>query len=172
MIKVREIQMEDSKCFLRLCQELDEETKFRPYDSGERNYDVIEQERRIQATLNSGNSNIFVAVDEAMDGDGGALVGYIEATGLNLNRLRHITRIGVAIKQSHCGQGIGRLLFEALEGWAKANNIHRLELTVMTDNMNAQNLYKKMGFEMEGLKKHSLFIDGEYADDYYMYKLI
>jgi RimJ/RimL family protein N-acetyltransferase len=29
-----------------------------------------------------------------------------------------------------------------------------------------------MGFEVEGVKKHSLFVNGEYVDEYYMAKYI
>jgi Acetyltransferases, including N-acetylases of ribosomal proteins len=46
----------------------------------------------------------------------------------------------------------------------------RLELTVMVHNERAIALYKKMGFEIEGTKKRSMRIDGQYVDEYYMAK--
>jgi RimJ/RimL family protein N-acetyltransferase len=42
----------------------------------------------------------------------------------------------------------------------------------MAHNERAIRLYKKMGFEIEGTKKHSLLISGSYVDEYYMAKLI
>ncbi|WP_010531391.1 GNAT family N-acetyltransferase [Lentibacillus jeotgali] len=48
----------------------------------------------------------------------------------------------------------------------------RLELTVIKDNMKAVKLYQKMGFQIEGEKVHSLIIDGQPANEYYMYKLV
>jgi RimJ/RimL family protein N-acetyltransferase len=59
-----------------------------------------------------------------------------------------------------------------LEEWANIQNIHRLELTVMTHNIAGIALYKKMGFEIEGIKRDSLLIDGKYVDEFYMSKLL
>jgi RimJ/RimL family protein N-acetyltransferase len=40
----------------------------------------------------------------------------------------------------------------------------------MVHNEAAVSLYKKMGFEIEGIKKKSLNIEGKYLDEYYMGK--
>lgn len=48
----------------------------------------------------------------------------------------------------------------------------RLELTVVTENRAAVALYKKDGFLIEGVKKHSLMIDGKAFDEYYMVKIL
>lgn len=69
-------------------------------------------------------------------------------------------------------KGVGTKLFTKLEEWAKERAIHRLELTVMVHNIAGIALYKNMGFEIEGTKRHSLFIDGNYVDEYYMSKLL
>jgi len=50
--------------------------------------------------------------------------------------------------------------------------MHRLDLTVMVHNEAALALYRKIGFEIEGRKKHSLFINDSYADEYWMAKLL
>jgi RimJ/RimL family protein N-acetyltransferase len=42
----------------------------------------------------------------------------------------------------------------------------------MTHNIAGIALYKKMGFEIEGTKRDSLLINGEYVDEYYMSKLL
>lgn len=51
------------------------------------------------------------------------------------------------------------------------NGIVRLELSVMTHNQAALALYIKNGFEIEGTKRKSLIIDGEWVDEYYMSKI-
>jgi RimJ/RimL family protein N-acetyltransferase len=33
-------------------------------------------------------------------------------------------------------------------------------------------LYQKMGFQVEGIKKDSLLVDGVYVDEYYMGKIL
>lgn len=166
MIKVRPINVEDVEKYMKLFSKLDEETNFRLYEPGEKQITISEQEKEINQLINSDNSIIFVAEDE------NELVGYLGAYGRNQNRIKHTVTIGIAILQSHVGKGIGTMLFQELESWAKNHNIRRLELTVMENNPSGQALYKKMGFEVEGLKKDSLYINGEYIDDIYMSKLL
>jgi RimJ/RimL family protein N-acetyltransferase len=59
-----------------------------------------------------------------------------------------------------------------LEEWAKQQHIHRLELTVMTHNIAGIALYKKQGFAIEGTKRQSLLINGQFIDEFYMAKLL
>ena len=50
-------------------------------------------------------------------------------------------------------------------------NIRRVELDVYTDNLRAVHLYKKFGFEIEGVRRSLAFRDGEYVDAYHMARL-
>ena len=113
------------------------------------------------------NSTIFVAERENNE-----LVGYLFAIGGNAKRNKHSAFIVVGISENYRGQGVGTKLFKELEKWATQHDIHRLELTVVTRNQAGLSLYKKMGFEVEGTKRHSLFINDEFVDEYYMSKLI
>ncbi|GAB3790915.1 hypothetical protein GCM10028868_04180 [Virgibacillus kimchii] len=70
------------------------------------------------------------------------------------------------------GKGIGTALFCELEKWAMQNGLHRLELTVITDNLAGITLYKKAGFQKEGVKRDSLYMDGKYVNEYYMSKIL
>jgi len=67
---------------------------------------------------------------------------------------------------------VGTKLFEYITNWAKQEQIHRLELTVIENNEQAIHLYKKMGFEIEGIKKDSLQINDSYVNELYMSKLL
>lgn len=166
MIKVRQIKTEDAEKYMKLYSKLDEETMFRLYEPGERKISLTEQIIEIDSMINNDNSTIIV-VEE-----GEELVGYLSAFSRSQKRVRHIVTIGIAILQSHVGKGIGTMLFKELEAWAKEHNKHRLELTVMENNPSAFALYQKMGFEVEGVKKDSLLVNGEYINDIYMCKLI
>lgn len=166
MIKIRQIRTDDAEKYMKLYNKLDEETIFRLYEPHERKISLSEQVREIEDMINNDNSTIIVAEDE------GELVGYLGAFGRSQNRIKHTVTIGIAILQSHVGKGIGTMLFNELEIWAKKHNKHRLELTVMENNPNAFALYKKMGFEVEGVKKDSLLVNGEYINDIYMSKLM
>lgn len=85
-----------------------------------------------------------------------------------MHRNRHSVSIVIGILKVHQGLGLANNLFTSLLDWAKSSNIHRLELTVMPHNEHATSLYKKHGFEIEGIKKHSLKIRDTYIDEYYM----
>lgn len=61
-------------------------------------------------------------------------------------------------------QGIGSILVNAMTDKAKSLNINKIGLLVDTDNVNALNLYKKLGFEIVELKH---FISDSY---YHMQK--
>jgi len=41
----------------------------------------------------------------------------------------------------------------------------------MCPNVVAKHLYEKNRFEIEGIKKRSMLVDGEYVDEFYMAKL-
>lgn len=87
-------------------------------------------------------------------------------------RLKHRGVIGITILQEYWGKGIGRYLFEVLIEKAKKSGMRRLELETRSDNERAINLYKKMGFEVEGVLKDSIYIDGKFYDNIIMGKLI
>ncbi|WP_308419001.1 GNAT family N-acetyltransferase [Virgibacillus oceani] len=59
-----------------------------------------------------------------------------------------------------------------MDTWARQQGLSRLELTVVVDNEAGLALYKKAGFVIEGVKKHSLLINGDFLDEYYMGKLL
>ncbi|MBC6975058.1 GNAT family N-acetyltransferase [Bacillus sp. Xin] len=163
---IREIQVEDAAAFLQLGKQLDEETSFMLLEPGERNMTVEQQENMIKCFIENNNSTIFVAVE------GEQLVGFILANGGNVQRNKHAAAIVIGILQEYSGKGIGTDLFKEVEIWAKLHDVWRLELTVMAHNTRAQVLYKKVGFEQEGVKKASLIVGEENIDEYYMAKLL
>lgn len=163
---IREINVTDAAAFLRLQQQLDEETTFMLFEPGERQIKVEEQEKRIQHILDQKNQRIFVAEEESR------LIGFIAGFGSNLLRTQHSAYIVIGVLQTFAGKGVGTQLMTKLEEWALEKGIHRLELTVMVHNERAIALYRKMGFRIEGIKKHSLFVQGKYINEYYMAKLL
>lgn len=94
------------------------------------------------------------------------------AIGDDAKNNRHCAYIVKGIAETFRGQGVGTKLFMELDQWTKYHTIHRLELTVVTRNEAGLSLYKKMGFDIKGTKKHSLCIGEEFVDEYYMAKFI
>ena len=85
-----------------------------------------------------------------------------------MNRIAHSAYIVVGILTDYRGKGIGTEFFKRLYVWAEENNVVRLELTVICENEAAKHLYTNSGFEIEGMKRKSVCVDGKYLDEYYM----
>lgn len=166
-VRIRPIRPEDAGPYLNLCLSLDSETEFLMLEPGERSTDVEQQREKIERVLQAGNRMIFVA-----ETDEGELVGALGADGGEFRRNRHVVSIWIGVLQAYAGQGIGRRLFEAVEAWAREWGARRLELTVMRHNQVAQALYKKMGFQIEGARRDSLWVNQRYIDEYVLYKII
>ncbi|MGG7176866.1 ribosomal protein S18-alanine N-acetyltransferase [Clostridium paraputrificum] len=64
----------------------------------------------------------------------------------------HITNI--AVHPDFRGQGIGRNLVEGLIEHSKNWGCYALTLEVRASNITAQNLYKKCGFTVDGIRKN------------------
>ncbi len=166
MITIREIKENDAEEFLSLCKKIDAEAPFMMFEPGERPTTVEEQKNEIRDILSRKNQTIFIAEED------GQLIGYLAAYGGRYRRNKHSVYIIIGVLQAFTSQGIGTRLFTELEKWAKEKNIHRLELTVTVTNEAALALYRKMGFEIEGRKRHAFFIDGVYVDEYCMARLL
>jgi len=82
---------------------------------------------------------------------GTKIVGAISVTGGNKDRIKHVGMIEVFVDRNSRGQGVGRALMEAAMIWAENNPILRkLSLHVFEDNVRAVDLYKNLGFQIEG----------------------
>ncbi|WP_027628351.1 GNAT family N-acetyltransferase [Ruminiclostridium cellobioparum] len=162
---IRKIQTKDSEIFLNMLKQLDNETKYMMYEPGERKTSAGEMKSVIESFYSS--NSLMLAAEE-----NGDLVGFLTAERGFANKIRHSAYIVIGLLKSHRGKKTGTRLFEELNKWAADNGITRLELTVMTHNEAAIGLYKKMGFNIEGLKENSLLVDGVYVDEYYMAKIL
>ena len=139
---------------------------FMLYNPGERSIPPEKLAKRIEAFRESPESEWFVAEEDGM------VAGYMMLRGSQLQRTRHSLYLVIGVAEAFRRRGIGRQLFEAMEDWAQKKQIRRIELTVIRNNVPALSLYQKMGFEIEGTKRDSLLIDGEYRDELYLSKLI
>lgn len=162
---IRKVEMEDAEAFLSMLKQLDSETKNMMYEPGERKTSIDEMRSNI-LNMAAFNSLLLVAQEDEK------MVGFLSAERGFANRIRHSAYVVIGILKDYQCKGVGTKLFQELIDWARSNNITRLELTVAVHNESAINLYKKMGFKIEGLKEKSLIVDGRYVDEYYMAKIL
>ena len=99
----------------------------------------------------------------------GQLVGQISLHVEPNPRRKHVASIGMGVRDDWAGKGVGSALLESVlemaDNWL---NLHRIELTVYTDNEAAQALYRKFGFTEEGRARDYAFRQGRYVDALYM----
>ena len=92
--------------------------------------------------------------------------------GQQIMRRRHACGIGMAVLGLAQGQGVGTALMKALTDYADQwTPFSRLELTVYTDNAPGIALYRKFGFEQEGVLRNYALRNGCYVDAFTMARL-
>ena len=164
---IRTVTTDDTENFFSMLCLLDEETDYMMYEPGERQEktkDLSRLRANIEAAV-SGGDLLLVAENNLGD-----IVGFIWAKRGNLNRVLHTAYIVVGVRQAYRRQGAGTEFFRRLDKWAKENGVIRLELTVECANSEAVRLYERSGFAVEGTRRKSMKVNGEFVDEYYMAK--
>ena len=99
---------------------------------------------------------IFVAVIE------GNVVGYVHANDYDLLYFPHMKNImGIAVDERFKRQGIGRMLVEAVEEWAKKTGAIGIRLVSGASRTDAHNFYRSCGFsgDKEQINLKKIFIE-------------
>lgn len=136
------------------------------FEPGERQLTTEKLKSRIESQVPGGQTTILVAEEKNV------LKGYLFIIGNGPLVTRNNVYLAIGISEKSRGRGVGTKLFERLDAWSVEQKIHRLELNVMIHNRAGVALYQKSGFEIEGIRKNSLKVNGTYIDEYYMAKLI
>lgn len=163
-MKIRRCEINDADNMLKMLLELDKETEYMLFEADERPNDINRVKAMINQSINGDNLLLIATEDDN-------IIGFLSAQRGIIRKIKHTAYIVVGIREKFRGKGIGKKLFCELDLWAKENNISRLELTVMCQNSMAKQLYEKNGFEVEGTKRNSIFMNGKYIDEYYMSKI-
>jgi RimJ/RimL family protein N-acetyltransferase len=93
-----------------------------------------------------------------------AFLGYIQI--VNIQVAHHSAEIGIMIGEAdHRCRGYGtEALRMCVEFCWKELNLQRLGLQIVGDNPLALHVYRKVGFEPEGLLRRSAYVGGEFKD--------
>jgi RimJ/RimL family protein N-acetyltransferase len=88
----------------------------------------------------------------------------------NIDWLSRSCSLGIAIhNEENWGRGFGTQAIELMVEFAwKSLNLRRIELTVHEFNERAKHVYEKLGFAEFGKAHQKYYIDGEYANTFYM----
>jgi len=133
-----------------------------PYPSEER------WRKLLEGNEVSGNTDLVLA---AVDNDQLLAWAGLHSVGAALRR-RHVMSLGITVGREAQGRGVGSALMQALIDYADQwGQVLRIELTVYTDNHKAIRLYRRFGFEEEGVKRAFALRDGVYVDALEMARL-
>ncbi|EGW40918.1 GNAT family N-acetyltransferase [Desulfosporosinus sp. OT] len=136
---------------------IDGETEYLDRESGEGLLTPEDFEKLIYEDSITEKSVFLVAEVE------GKIIGFSRCVGSKLSRFRHKAEFGICILKEFWGCGIGKVLLENILFWADNQGIKKIALTVVDTNAKAIQLYKRFGFEEEGLlKKDRIHRDGIY----------
>ncbi len=132
----------------------------RPFDARDSS-DIIRIDSESFRTMNP-TYDLFIYMtygSEILVADiGNAVVGYVVVS----YREGEAKIMSVAVKKEFRNKGIGKMLLKEVIRRAKDRGLKRLTLEVRVSNRVAQELYKKLGFEIAGILE-SYYSDGESA---------
>ncbi|EEL50530.1 MULTISPECIES: GNAT family N-acetyltransferase [Bacillus cereus group] len=154
---IRSAMAKDAKDLSNLRLQIDGETENLDREQGEGFIDTLGFERIIQEDTEKPRNLFLVAVVHNQ------IVGFSRCEGIDLKRFSHKVEFGVCILKDFWGYGIGKNFLKESIHWADNNKIKKITLNVLETNDKAITLYKKLGFEVEGvLKNDKRLADGQY----------
>jgi RimJ/RimL family protein N-acetyltransferase len=161
-IKVRRAESSDAAAILDLRTKLQTETSFMLLEPGEF-HDSLEDEARRIDRLNGRDNCLMIVAEER-----GQLVGMLTAFGGETRRMRHRATLAMGVAREHWGKGAAAAMISVALNWSRERKMRRIELTVHTSNSRAIEVYNRCGFQVEGVRRSSLLVDGHYVDEYLM----
>lgn len=154
---IRTAQVSDARVLSEVRLQIDGETENLDRERGEAYIDEAGFKQIIERDALS-SANLFLVAEAA-----GKIVGFSRCQGNSLKRTSHQVEFGVGVLQDYWGYGIGKNLLKRSIGWADSNHIKKITLKVLETNEKAVLLYKKCGFEVEGiLREDKLLSDGKF----------
>lgn len=141
-----------------------EETEYGLSYPEEMNFTVKDEADFIRGFAESKGSLMISAFDE------GVLVGNALLSGVfDKKKAMHRATFSIALLKCAWGQGLGQKMLSELIGFAKRAGYEQLELEVVSTNMPAISLYKKLGFVVYGERPRSFKLkNGTYSNELLM----
>ncbi|WP_053364939.1 GNAT family N-acetyltransferase [Bacillus sp. FJAT-27245] len=164
---LREAAAEDAEAVLEYTQEILADSPYLMTTSEEFTQTASQQQEWLTRMAEDPNKLVIVAESN------GKIIGFLDFHNGNRIRNRHQGAFGMSVKREYRNKGVGMALLVALLEWAEGNpSIEKVTLEVFSDNATAIALYKKLGFEMEGIKRKAVKTDTGYRNLFLMAKFV
>ncbi|AIO19659.1 putative acetyltransferase YhhY [Candidatus Izimaplasma bacterium HR1] len=165
-VEIRQVQVSDAAKAVEYVKIVNTETKNLSRDPDEFTMTVEEEKKFLENAVNSEDNFIYVAFDKDR------LISMTGIHGSSLRRLKHKVNLGISVLQDYNNLGLGSILMDLLVEKAKELGKTKIELDVRQDNPNAIKVYKRAGFEIEGIRINGFYVDTEYIDLVLMGRII
>ena len=142
-------------------------------ESFHRALDIVARERRYLAFLEAPPiestrafilNNIEHGYPQLVALSAGEIVGWCDVIPKTRPIYAHGGVLGIALLPQFRRQGLGERLIRQSLAAARALGLHRVELTVRENNASAIELYRKVGFAIEGLQRDAARVDDAYEN--------
>lgn len=163
ILAIREVLVDDAPAVLAYLEDISGETDFLSFGPGEFDLTLGEEEDHIRQCLASDNLLFLLgAIDDTV-------VALLHFEGGRRSRMRHSGGLGMSVRKSYWGLGIGTSMLDTLIDWARETQvITKINLRVRTDNQRAIHLYRRKGFVVEGTISREIWLEGRYFDTHWM----
>ena len=156
---VRSAMERDAEQYLQLGKSIMSEEIFTLTQVSEMKMTIDQEKSWIQSNID--NKNHIILVVEKED----KLIGQIDFSNGHRQRIEHTGAFGMGVHKDFRGQGVGSIWLQELITWATAHHtIEKINLCVHHTNTRAISMYKKFGFQKEGVRTKDL----KYGHDQYV----
>lgn len=159
-VLIRTARESDAEAFLILGKSIMSEDIYTLTQADELNLTVEQERTWLKSHLEDENHLVIVAEVK------GQIIAQLDFVNGRRRRNAHTGEFGMGVHKDFRNLGIGSLMLGALIDWTKNNpRIEKVNLSVHHTNERAIATYKKMGFQIEGLRTKDLkYPHGVYVD--------
>lgn len=157
---IRTVRESDAEAYLTLGKSIMSEEIYSLTQTDELNLTVEQEREWLKSNIEDESHLIIVAETN------GQVIGQLDFSNGHRKRNAHTGEFGMGVHKDFRGLGVGSLLIGALVDWAKSHSgIEKINLCAHQTNDRAIATYKKIGFQVEGLRTKDLkYPNGVYVD--------
>lgn len=159
-VTIRQAEIDDAEKLLNCIKTYVPQSDYIPKLEQEIKLSIEQEKEWIKYFLTNENSLLLIA---EFDNE---IIGNIDLTGNRRKIMEHTAVIGMGMLKEWRNTGLGTALLKLAIEWAKENPIlELLWLQVYSDNELGLGLYRKMGFEKNGILKNFFKREEKYFDN-------
>ncbi|MBZ4683211.1 MAG: acetyltransferase, family [Fusobacteriales bacterium] len=163
---IKQTEIKDANAIIDYLYTIAGESNTITFSQSEMTLTVEKEIEFIKTTINSKNNLMLIAKQN------NEIISLLTVFSSSKPRLSHVGEIGISVLKKYWNKGIASNMFNEMFKWVENSNLSKLSLRVREDNIYAIKLYKKYGFEQEGLLKNDFLLNNKYYNNIIMEKIL